>query len=178
MQRLPELKIPIKLRDQMIGEISLEGVSGMQASDSTASRNTTGAEAEKLREAWLPEEIALVEAVADQAAQALENARLLGETQRKAERERITATIAGKVWSFSDIDTILQTALQELGTSLDATDGYIQLKMAESKPVTEPLPKAKKLSPLETPQPDPLDAASSIDDSSLTAAEEGDTSGE
>ena len=122
--------------------------------------------------------------MADQAAQALENARLLGETQRRAERERITTTIAGKVWSFSDIRTILQTALQELGTSLDATDGYIQLKMAESKPVaetlpeTETLPEAETPSPIETPQPDPLDAASSVEDSSLTAAEEGATSGE
>ena len=130
------------------------------------------------KRAWGQEEQLLVKQVTDQLSLALENARLLGETQRRAERERITATIAGKVWSFSDIDTILQTALQELGTSLDATDGYIQLKMAESKPVIETLPEAETPSPIETPPPGPLDAASSVEDSSLTAAEEGGTSGE
>jgi hypothetical protein len=33
------------------------------------------------------------------------------------------------VWTFSDVDTILRTALQELGENLQASQGLIQLKV-------------------------------------------------
>lgn len=108
-----QLSIPLALRDQVIGEINLIGA--------TTDQNKT--------DEWLPEEVSLVQTIADQAAQALENARLIEETQRRAKQERITASIASKVWSYSDIDTILAATLQELGESLEATTGSIQLKV-------------------------------------------------
>jgi GAF domain-containing protein len=118
-EQVRKLAVPIRLRDQVIGEISLEAGPREQAASGLILAG----------EDWLPEELVLVEAVADQAALALENARLLAETRQRAERERITSSIAAKVWTFSDVDTILRTALQELGENLQASQGLIQLKV-------------------------------------------------
>ncbi len=60
------LAMPLKLRDQVIGVLGLQ-------------------EMDEARE-WSPDEIALVEAVSEQVALALENARLFEEIQRTAER--------------------------------------------------------------------------------------------
>ncbi len=110
---------PIRLRDQIIGILTLEA----------EPHSETGVSQEEGREAteWTPEEMALIEAVTDQTALALENARLLEETRRRAEQERLTAGIAGKVWASPSVDRILRTALQELSASLGVTEGSIQL---------------------------------------------------
>ena len=99
------LEVPIRLRDQVIGALTLEAEAGE----------------------WTAEELALIEAVANQAALALENARLLEETQRTAERERLAASLAGRVWASTDIETILRSTLLELGRSLQVSDGLIQI---------------------------------------------------
>lgn len=104
-----KVEVPLRLRDQTIGRIFLD------------------APREELDE----EQRALAEAVAAQAAQALENARLLEETQRRATQERISSTISGKVWSSGDVETILRTALQELGSALGASGGQIRLRLAQ-----------------------------------------------
>jgi GAF domain-containing protein len=108
-----KLSVPIKLRDQVIGAIEIEAESRSEMGRDTGE--------------WTAEELALIEAVSTQAALALENARLVEETQYQAEQERITANVSSKVWAFSDIDTILRTALLELGNSLGATEGFIKL---------------------------------------------------
>jgi len=109
------LQVPIKLREQVIGNLRLE----TDSLDSEAPDN------------WSPEEMALIEAVAAQTALSLENVRLLEETQQYAKQERIQTNISGKVWASSDIDTILRTALQELGSSLQASEGFIELEVNE-----------------------------------------------
>jgi len=78
---------------------------------------------------WTPEEMTIIQTVANQAAQALENARLLEETQTRAERERIAASIASKVWASTDVDAILQTLLRELGSSLPISEGWVQVDL-------------------------------------------------
>jgi GAF domain-containing protein len=98
------LDLPILLREQQIGSLTLE------------SDHVFG-----------EKELALIEAVINQAALALENARLLDETRQRADRETIAANISTQIWSSSDIDTILRTTLQELGVSLDAVQGSIEL---------------------------------------------------
>ncbi len=80
---------------------------------------------------WTPQELVVIEAVAEQLGIALENARLFEETQRLAQRERVAAEVAGKVWASSDINTILQTAVQELGRALNASQGVIRLKLPD-----------------------------------------------
>jgi PAS domain S-box-containing protein len=103
---------PLTLRGEVIGALGLQ-------------------EPEGGRE-WTEEDIALVESVAEQLALAIENARLLEETQRRAQRDRMVADITSKVRASSDIETILQTAVRELGAAMDTDRARVQLK-AESK---------------------------------------------
>jgi GAF domain-containing protein len=98
------LQVPILLREQMIGSLTLESVHAL---------------GEKER--------ALIEAVINQAALTLENARLLEETRKRADQEIIAANISSKIWSSSNMDTILRTTLEELGVSLEANEGSIEL---------------------------------------------------
>ncbi|MBN1179060.1 MAG: GAF domain-containing protein, partial [Anaerolineae bacterium] len=56
--------------------------------------------------------------LANQAAIALENARLFEQTQQRAERERLITEITGKIRASTNLETILQTAAQELGRAL------------------------------------------------------------
>lgn len=111
------LEVPIRLRDQVIGSLTLEP-----------------ATAEEFRHAWTAEDLALVEAITGQAALALENARLLEETRRKVNLEHTAANITSRLWASADIETILRTALQELGSSLGARHGSIELLPAETRP--------------------------------------------
>ncbi len=105
-----QIEVPISLRDQILGEIRLENP-----------------------EAWTPEQENLVNAVATQAAVALENARLVNESRQTALRERMLAEINSKIWSSATIDGILQTAAKELGRRLDASRATIELKIEVDK---------------------------------------------
>lgn len=82
---------------------------------------------------WNADEIQVLEAIAGQLGIALENARLFEQTQNLAQRERIATDVSAKVWSSSDINTILQTAVQELGRALNATEGTIRLRLPETE---------------------------------------------
>jgi GAF domain-containing protein/HAMP domain-containing protein len=78
-------------------------------------------------EPWSAEEAALVEEVSAQVAMALENARLLEDTQRRAARERLVADITAKIRASSDVETIMRTAVRELGRAMDADRARVQL---------------------------------------------------
>jgi len=73
----------------------------------------------------------LIEAVATQAVLALENARLLEDSQQTALRERLTADIANKIWASQNIDSILQTTIRELGRALRADEATIEIDTTE-----------------------------------------------
>lgn len=98
---------PITLRGEVIGALGLHETEG--------------------RRQWTDDEVALIESVANQIALAIENVRLLEETQRRAQRERLVADITAKVRSSSDVETILRTAVRELGTALGTDRARIQL---------------------------------------------------
>ncbi len=104
------LQVPLALREQVIGEISLAG------------------EAD-----WTAEQRNLVETVAAQAALALENARLVEQSQAAARYEHQLAEITGKIWTATTVEGILQTAIKELGQALDANDARILLRMEGSR---------------------------------------------
>ncbi len=78
-------------------------------------------------EPWSAEEVTLVAETCVQIGLALENARLLEETQRRAARERIIADITARVRSSMDLETILRTAARELGVVLGTDRATIQL---------------------------------------------------
>jgi GAF domain-containing protein len=101
------LAVPIKLRDEVIGVLDLQ-------------------EMDEPRQ-WTDDEIAVVTAVADQVALSLENARLLEETRRRAERERLAGEIATRIRAAGDIDGILRTTVQEIRHVLGTSHGVIRL---------------------------------------------------
>lgn len=110
-----QLEVAINLRDQILGQITLEG-----------------------RKDWTLDQQSLVDAVAKQAAIALENARLVHESHQVAVRERMLAEINSKIWSAATIDGILQTVVKELGRRLDASEATIELSVEDQTPDANP----------------------------------------
>ncbi|HSK89236.1 MAG TPA: GAF domain-containing protein [Anaerolineales bacterium] len=104
-----KLEVSISLRDQTMGQIVLEG-----------------------NEEWTPDQQSLVDAIATQAAIALENARLVSESRQIALRERMAAEINSKIWSSATIDGVLQTVIKELGRRLDASSATVELHLDDS----------------------------------------------
>ncbi len=104
-----KLEVPISLRDQILGKIMLEG-----------------------QQEWTPDQQSLVEAVATQAAIALENARLVSESRQIAIRERMLAEINSKIWASATIDGVLQTVIKELGRRLNASSATIELHIDDA----------------------------------------------
>ncbi|HIQ01516.1 MAG TPA: GAF domain-containing protein, partial [Anaerolineales bacterium] len=98
------LVAPIRVHDQIIGVLSFEA-----------------------RRAWRRDEVALVETAVEQMGLALENARLLEETRRRAERDRLIADITAKVRASADVETILRTAVRELGAALGTDRTFVQV---------------------------------------------------
>jgi GAF domain-containing protein/HAMP domain-containing protein len=76
---------------------------------------------------WAREEMAQLETLVEQLGVALENARLYEETQLRAERERIIAGITARVRASMDPETILRTAVRELGAALGADRAFVRL---------------------------------------------------
>lgn len=104
-----EIEIPLTLRDQIIGQINLA-----------------------TNEEWTPEQKNLIESIATQAALALENARLVEESQSTAARERLTNEITSKIWASTSVDAILQTTVRELGHALEAYEVNIELSAGDA----------------------------------------------
>lgn len=116
------LATPLKLRGQVIGVLGLR--------DANPARR------------WTEDEIALIEAVSEQMSLAIENARLFDETGRRAGRERIIANITQQVWASGELEKVMQTAVEQLGTQLDASKVVIRLGTKEQL-LTDTNPAAK-----------------------------------
>ncbi len=99
------LAVPMKLRGQVVGALSMRFATPEVP----------------------PETVQVVEAIADRLALALENARLLEETRRHAERDRMLAEITARVRASMDPEAILRTAAQELGTVLGVDRVMVQI---------------------------------------------------
>ncbi|MGZ9221347.1 MAG: GAF domain-containing protein [Anaerolineales bacterium] len=104
-----KIYVPIRLRDQVLGQIRFES-----------------------NEDWTPEQESLANAVATQAAVALENARLVSESRQIAVYERMVTEINSKIWSSATIDGVLQTVVKELGRRLNASQATIELDLEDS----------------------------------------------
>lgn len=102
------IETPIILRDQIIGELRLEEDEPLSTEDKN----------------W-------INAIVTQAALALENARLLEESQSAAMREKFVTEITNKVWASTSMDSVLQTTIRELGQILDATEATIEINVDE-----------------------------------------------
>ncbi|HEY9152734.1 MAG TPA: GAF domain-containing protein [Anaerolineales bacterium] len=94
------LIVPIKLRGELIGNLVVQAPQGTQ---------------------WNPDQLDLVQAVADRVALSAENARLFDETSRRAERERMVTEITSKIRSTNNPEEMVGIALNELRNALGAT---------------------------------------------------------
>jgi GAF domain-containing protein len=93
------LAVPLKLRGQVVGTLSLH---------ETQQRRT-----------WSSEEMALAEAVAEQVALTVDNLRLMDETQRRAAQERLIGEVSARMRETLDLDVVLQRAVRSMGDALD-----------------------------------------------------------
>jgi GAF domain-containing protein len=100
--------VPIKLRGLTIGILEVRPKKGKRE--------------------WTDDELTLLEAAADRAAFALENARLVESAQRRASRERAIGEISNKIGAISDRNIILQTAVEELGRRIGNTEIVIEIE--------------------------------------------------
>ncbi len=103
------LIVPLTVRGEAIG------VLGMQETD-------------EVRQ-WLPEEIDLVVAIAEQFAQTAETLRLIDETQQRVARERRVNEIGEKIQGAQSLEEALKIAIKEVGLSLQAPQTNVQLEI-------------------------------------------------
>ena len=76
-----------------------------------------------------PVSIRLYETLADQAAVAMERARLLDEAQRRVARERLVSEISGRMRETLDVRTVLKTAVEEIADALGLAALDLRLSM-------------------------------------------------
>lgn len=93
-EALPKIEIPIRVRGQVIGTINAHKANP--------------------DESWSVEENDIMSTLADQMGEALESARLYESTQRRAANERLVSDVSTHVRETLNIETILQTTVNEL----------------------------------------------------------------
>ena len=108
MEANGEIHVPIRLRGQIIGNLKLN-------------RANEG-------RPWSDDELALTQATADRVALALENARLLEDSQRRASKERVIGEVTAKISQSINLQNVLQTAVEELGRVIPGSDVVIQFQ--------------------------------------------------
>ena len=105
------LAIPIRLHDRVIGVMDIQV---------------------PYTHEWETDEVDIAQAVAERLSLAIESSLLLKSTQRRAEIERITADISGRIGSTTQFDSILRTAAEELSRVLGGSDVLVQIQVPEA----------------------------------------------
>jgi GAF domain-containing protein len=104
------LSLPIKLRGEVIGTVDVYSVDNRR---------------------WDQDELDIVAAIIERAAIAMENARLLTESQKRASKERTIGDISAKISAQSSIEQLLKITAQELSRTLPGADIAIQFNRDE-----------------------------------------------
>ena len=107
-QDQPAIVIPVKLRGETIGVMNIS--SPQQGHE------------------WNADELNLVQSVADRLALALENARLLQDSVRRAAKEQKIGQITTRIGASINMRNMLQTAVEELGRALPGSEVVIQFQ--------------------------------------------------
>jgi len=107
------LDIPIILRGQRIGKISLQRKDEFHK--------------------WTAQEETVASEVASQTALALENIRLVERTRQRANREQAISNITARVRETLDLDTVLRTSAREIQKALNLQEAEIRL-LTQDKP--------------------------------------------
>jgi GAF domain-containing protein/HAMP domain-containing protein len=106
-ENLSTVTIPLKLRGQTIGVLNVRAPSNDRI--------------------WNETEIGMLQSISERVSLALENARLLEDSQRRAARERSISEMSSKIGSAADIDAILRSTVEELGKTLGNAEVAIQI---------------------------------------------------
>lgn len=88
--------------------------------------------------AWTEEEKNLLAQASDQVALALDNARLYEETQARAQREQTINTLTANLSRSMDVETLLRSAVKQLGELPDVWEVAVHIKPAETENTSEP----------------------------------------
>jgi len=83
-------------------------------------------------EPWTDEQVALLETLTEQLGVALESARLYQDTQRRAAREQIIGQITSRMRATLDVETVLETALNEIYRAMGLDEVTIHLATGEA----------------------------------------------
>jgi len=113
------LAIPITVRGQVIGAIEARTPAG--------------------QDGWSEDQAALLATLTEQLGVALESARLYQDSQQRASREQMTGEIAARLRGSLDLNTVLQTAVQEMGLALAADVVEVRLGSGEDSASEEVL---------------------------------------
>jgi GAF domain-containing protein len=113
------LAVPIILRGEVLG--------GLQVSEASQARE------------WTEDDVTFMQAVADQVALALDNARLIEEAEQRAERERLVADISGRMFAANDLETIVQIASEELGRALQVKQTTVKVRSELAAEFVQPV---------------------------------------
>lgn len=107
------LAVPVKLRGEVIGVLHVESNDPLKV--------------------WQDDEINFVEAVAERAAFAMENARLFQDARRRAAKEQLISEASARISSAFSLENILQTTAEELERVLGGSEVLIQFQNNEAK---------------------------------------------
>ena len=105
-----ELALPLMARGQIIGALSIQSEQEAAFSD---------------------EDIAALQTMTNQIANALENARLFEETRRRAASEEMVNRVAMQLQGQTDMEAMLYAAMRELGRALDARRARVRLHVRD-----------------------------------------------
>ena len=110
-EKRTQVAVPVKIRGEVIGVIHIE------SNDSSR--------------AWKDDEIRLVEAVAERAALAMENARLFQDARRRAAKEQAISQATSRISSALNIENILHTTAEEVERVLGGSEVLIRFQDKE-----------------------------------------------
>jgi len=103
--------VPVKLRGQIIGTLKVQATTKHRA--------------------WSKDEINLAGAVSERLSLALENARLIQESQKQVIKEQTISEVTSKIGASIDLKNVLQTAVEELGRAMPGSEVKIQFQKAQ-----------------------------------------------
>jgi len=103
--------VPVKVRGEVIGILHLESNDPSKI--------------------WQADELSLVQAVAERAAFAMENARLFQDARRRAAKERLISEATARISGALNVENILQATAEELERVLGGSEILIQFQSKE-----------------------------------------------
>jgi GAF domain-containing protein/HAMP domain-containing protein len=106
------LSLPIELRGETIGSVDVRSPDNRP---------------------WDQDELDIVTAIIERSAIAMENARLLEESQRLASKEAKIGAVTAKISASINMRNVLQTAVEELGRALPGSEVVIQFQPEQNK---------------------------------------------